>query len=150
MTELREEAREGNAREFPPAEDPTRRGAQRANSITQPDSIALQAVTQSARIAFRFTMARIAAINRTTSLPDEQVKTLRQAWAWHRRCAAHYAAGLLRWPRQLWGAVHVTTVKPALNFAEWLTESPARCLVALAVVIVIKRRIPLPEVTWWP
>jgi len=34
----------------------------------------------------------------------------------------------------LWGAVHVLLVKPALNLAEWLAESPARFIVAVVIL----------------
>lgn len=107
------------------------------NSVTQADSVALEAVTQSARAAFRFTMAAIAAADRAGSLGDAQPPTLRQARAWHHKCAGHYRAGILRWPRLLWGYLHLLIVKPALNGLEWVTASPARAAVAAAVLAVI-------------
>lgn len=132
MTEVREEVREGSAPETVPA-PLNAESAQRAKSLAQPDSVALQAVTQSARAGFRFTMATIAAADRAGSLGDAQPPTLRQARQWHHRCAGHYQAGLIRWPRLLWGYLHLLLVKPALNAAEWVTASPIRLAVALAV-----------------
>jgi hypothetical protein len=148
VTELREAVREGSPPETAAAPGDAE-SAQRAKSITRTDSIAFQAVTQSARTLFRGGVAALTALDRAGSLPDAQPKTMRQAWTWHRRCAAHCAT-VLRWPRQLWGAVHVTTVKPALNFAEWITESPIRMLVTYGVIALVRHKVPLPEVTWWP
>ena len=136
MTEVREEVREGS----PPETAPPLRNAesaQRANSVTQADSVALEAVTQSARAAFRFTLAAVAAADRAGSLGDAQPPTLRQARAWHHTCAGHYQAGILRWPRLLWGYLHLLIVKPVLNGLEWVTASPARAAVAAAVLAVI-------------
>ncbi len=128
-----EAAREGSPPELLSAEEPTRRGAQRANSITRTDSVAFQAVTQSARALFRGGVSALDAVDRAGSLPDAQPPTLRQSRAWHHKCAGHYQALLVRWPRLLWGYVHLLLVKPALNAAEWVTASPARSAVALAV-----------------
>jgi hypothetical protein len=41
---------------------------------------------------------------------------------------------LIRWPRLLWGYVHLLIIKPALNAAEWVTASPIRLAVALAIL----------------
>lgn len=136
MTEIAEEAREGSPPELPPAEDPTRRGAQRANSITLPDSVAFQVVTQGARTVFRGGVSVLAALDRAGSLPDAQPPTLRQAREWQHRCAGHYQSLLIRWPRLLWGYVHLLIIKPALNGLEWVTASPARSAVAAALLAV--------------
>lgn len=132
MTEVREEAREGSPPETV-SQPRNAESAQRANSVTRTDSVAFQVVTQSARAGFRFTMSVIAAIDRAGSLGDAQPPTLRQARAWHHRCAGHYEALIVRWPRLLWGYVHLLLVKPALNAAEWVTASPIRSAVALVV-----------------
>ena len=137
MTELREEVREGSPPELPPAEEPTRRGAQRAKSITRTDSIAFQAVTQSARAVFRGSVSVLAAVDRAGSLPDAQPPTLRQAREWQHKCAGHYQSLLIRWPRLLWAYVHLLIIKPALNGLEWVTASPARSAVAAALLAVV-------------
>lgn len=136
MTEVAEEVREGNAAETVAA-SANAECAQRANSLTQPSSVALDAVTQSARAAFRFTMSGIAAIDRAGSLVDAQPPTFRQARDWHHTCARHYSAGLVRWPRLLWAYLHMLLVAPALRFAEWVTASPARAAVAAVILAVI-------------
>ena len=137
MTEILGEVREGSPPELPSAEEPTRRGAQRAKSITRGDSIAFQAVTQSARTVFRGSMSALAALDRAGSLPDAQPPTLRQAREWQHKCAGHYQSLLIRWPRLLWGYVHLLIIKPALNGLEWVTASPARSFVAAALLAVV-------------
>jgi len=107
--------------------------AQARTSLTRADSVAFQAVTQSARFLFRGGVSALAALDRAGSLPDAQPPTLRQAREWQHKCAGHYQALLVRWPRLLWGYVHLLLVKPALNAAEWVTASPVRSAVALAV-----------------
>lgn len=138
MTLSSEQVREGSAAALKAVSDSTAEPRARArDSLTQPDSIAFQVVTQSARTLFRGSMSVLAAIDRAGSLGDAQPPTLRQARAEHHRCAGHYRAALLRWPRLLWGYVHLLLVKPALNGLEWVTASPARSLVAAALLAVI-------------
>lgn len=136
MTELREEVREGSPPETA-APEGDGQSAQRANSITQPSSIAFDAVTQSARFLFRGGVSVLAALDRAGSLPDAQPPTLRQAREWHHKCAGHYQALLVRWPRLLWAYVHLLIIKPALNGLEWVTASPARTAVAAALLAVV-------------
>jgi hypothetical protein len=122
---------------LPSAEEPARRSAQARESVTQADSIAFQAVTQSARAVFRGGVSVLAALDRAGSLPDAQPPTLRQARDWQHKCAGHYQAPLIRWPRLLWAYVHLLIIKPALNGLEWVTASPARSAVAAAILAVI-------------
>lgn len=137
MTLSDEEVREGSA---PPddaaAEFSAEARAQARTSLTRPDSIAFQAVTQSARVLFRGGVSALAALDRAGSLPDAQPPTLRQAREWQHRCAGHYQSLLIRWPRLLWGYVHLLIIKPALNGLEWVTASPARSAVAAALLAV--------------
>jgi hypothetical protein len=133
VTEIVEAVKEGSPPELPSAE-PARRSAPARESVTRADSIAFQAVTQSARAVFRGGVSVLGAMDRAGSLPDAQPPTLRQARAEHHRCAGHYQAALLRWPRLAWGYVHLLVIKPALNGFEWVTFSPARSLVAVALL----------------
>lgn len=135
MTETLREGREGSPLELPPPEPPTRSRARARARDT--DSVAFQAVTQSARVLFRGGTSALAALDRAGSLRDVQPPTFRQDREWHHRCAGHYQAALVRWPRLLWGYAHLLLVKPVLEFAEWVTKSPARALVAAAVLTVI-------------
>ena len=127
-------------KEVPPgaAVEPLRREARTcATSLTPAFPVASDAVTQGVR-AGRLVLARsAAALDRDGSLIDAQPKTFRQARAWHHECAGHYEALAMRWPRLLWGYAHLLIIKPALNFLEWVTESPVRLAVAAAVAAVI-------------
>jgi hypothetical protein len=133
VTEIAEAAREGSPPEFPPAEEPSRRSAPARESITRGDSIAFQAVTQSARALFRGGVSVLAAMDRAGALGDAQPPTFRQAREWHHKCAGHYQALLIRWPRLLWGYVHLLIVVPSARFYEWVTASPVRLAVAVAL-----------------
>src|SRR5690349_17220582 len=136
--ELAEAAREGSAPALPEAAESTAESRACArDSVTRADSIAFQAVTHSARAVFRGGVSALAALDRAGSLPDAQPPTLRQAREWQHRCAGHYQSLLMRWPRLLWGYVHLLIVKPALNGLEWVTASPARAAVAAALLAVI-------------
>jgi hypothetical protein len=138
MTLSDEQLREGSAAaDGAVPESNAEARAQARISLTRSDSVAFQAVTQSARFLFRGGVSALAAADRAGSLPDAQPKTLRQARAWHHRCAGHYEAAAVRWPRLVWGYVHMTIVKPALNFAEWVTESPVRSAVAVVILTAI-------------
>ena len=134
MTLSDEQLREGSAAADEAVLDPSAETrAQARTSLARTDSVAFQAVTQSARAVFRGSVSALAALDRAGSLPDAQPPTLRQAREWHHKCAGHYQSLLIRWPRLLWGYVHLLLVKPALNAAEWVTASPVRSAVALAV-----------------
>ena len=136
MTEIAEAEKEGSPPRLPSAE-PTRRSAPARESVTQPSSIAFDVVTHSARAVFRGSVSVLAALDRAGSLPDAQPPTLRQARAWQHRCAGHYQSLLVRWPRLLWGYVHLLVIKPALNGLEWVTASPARSAVAAALLAIV-------------
>jgi len=109
----------------------------RASSVTPASSISRQAVTQSARLAGQAAVRTLALIDKPGSLVHSQPPTFRQAWDRHLECARHYEAMLLRWPRYVWGWLHLFIVKPLLNLTEWITESPARCAVAAVIGTVI-------------
>lgn len=78
-----------------------------------------------------------AVLDKPGSLVHSQPPTFRQARDRHHECARHYEALILRWPRLLWGWFHLLAVKPALNLLEWVTESPARFFVSVAIAAVI-------------
>lgn len=138
MTTASEEKAEAEAVALEAAAEPLCRQARtRASSVTPADSVAFEAVTQSARFVFRGGVSALAALDRAGSLPDAQPPTLRQAREWQHRCAGHYRSLLVRWPRLLWGYIHLLLVKPALNGLEWVTASPARAAVAAALLAVI-------------
>lgn len=130
-----EEVREGSLPELPSA-DPTRRGAQRARSITRPSSVTRDAVTQSAQAACRTMASAVAVLDRPGSLADARPPTLREAREWHHRCAGHYEQVFMAAPRLVWGYVHLLIVV-ALRAVEWVTASPARIAVAAGVAAAV-------------
>ena len=138
MTTVSEEAREGSfpEDEHEPGSTAEARARVRA-SVTPPASVALQAVTDGAQAAQRLAASAVALLDRPGSLIDAQPPTFRQARDRHHECAGHFQAALLRWPRYAWGYLHLLLIKPVLNLAEWITESPARFTVALAISAVI-------------
>jgi hypothetical protein len=138
MTTASEERQRG--KEVPPDDlaEPLRREARTcATSLAPASSVASDAVTQGVRTGRLIVARSAAALDRDGSLIDAQPKTFRQARAWHHECAGHYEALAMRWPRLLWGYAHLLVIKPALNFLEWVTESPARLLVAVLLGAVI-------------
>lgn len=139
MTTTAEEVREGS---FPEDEhDPGSKaeaGARARVSITPPSSIARQLVTDSARGARRLVTSAGAFLDRTDSLADSQPHTYRQARAYHHRCAGEFDHVLLSLPRLVWGYLHMAFVKWVLNLAEWLTESPVRCVIAVVVFVILR------------
>ena len=78
-------------------------------------------------------MATVAAADRAGSLADARPPTFRQAREWHHKCAGHYQAAAVRWPRLAWGYVHLLLIVPSARFCEWVTASPIRLAVALAI-----------------
>lgn len=132
MTEVREEAREGSSLAAAPPEGKAE-SAQRANSITQPSSVALDAVTRSAR----WVRARVARLLDRPESRDGGRSGFPQAREWHHKCAGYYGVPVVRWLRLAWGYAHLLLVKSLTDFTEWVTESPARAIVTVAVFLAI-------------
>lgn len=138
MTTVDEAAREGSCPAPPEAAESTAQTRAYAREDTpQTASVAFDAAARAAAAMRRGATFAAAAAARKGTLADAQPKTFRQSRDWHHHCAGRYEALLVRWPRLWWGYAHLLVVKPALNFAEWLTESPLRWFVALAVMAVI-------------
>ncbi len=106
-------------------------------SIALPPRTAPAAVAERVRRAGEIASKAAALLDRPGSLVHSQPPTFRQAWDRQMECARHYGTPVVRWLRALWGAVHVLLVKPALNLAEWLGESPARAFIAVALIAAI-------------
>jgi len=141
MTTVSEETlREEKEEEVPSDSGPEtlrRQARTRASSVTPPSSVALQALTESGRVARRAGARAVALLDSPGSLAHSQPPTFAQARERHHECAGHFAAPVVRWLRLLWGYFHLLLVKPALNLAEWVTESPARFLITAVLVTVI-------------
>jgi hypothetical protein len=139
MTTASDEKEEGSAVALETAPGPLRRQVRaHASSVTPDASVALQAVTDSAQALRRTFASGVKALDRPGTLADAQPPTFRQARDYHHRCAGEFNALLFSVPRIVWGYLHMTLVKPVLNLAEWVTESPLRCAVAVAVCYVLR------------
>lgn len=118
-----------------------RQARTRAISVALPpetaSATALDSVTERVRQAGEIASKAAALLDRPGSLAHSQPPTFRQAWDRQMECARHYGTPAVRWLRALWGAVHVLLVKPGLNLAEWVCESPARFVTALAILAAI-------------
>ena len=116
-----------------PSADPKHRDApRRADSL--PPRPAKVTDGDDRRASFRLRVQQWVASKALSreSLAYARPSSLADCWALHRASAEHYQAGLLRWPRYAWGRVHVA-LKAVLFGLDWVTESPARLLVAAAV-----------------
>jgi hypothetical protein len=107
-------------------------------SVPSASSVSRQVVTDSAQVFRHAWVSAVAFLDRDDSLIDAQPMTFRQAREHHHRCGSHYGVPLIKVMRLAWGYFHLLIVKPVLNLAEWVTESPARFLIAVAVYFVIR------------
>ena len=69
-----------------------------------------------------------------TSLLHAQPPSLVQTHSRHKEASEHWEAALARVPRRLWGYGH-TVLKALLHVIEWVTESPARFVIAAAFLV---------------
>jgi hypothetical protein len=125
-----------------PGPGPLRRQERaRASSVTPAELPSPGVVTDSIRRSWQVAVLTgtflAGMLNKPGSLVHAQPPTFAQAWDRHLECARHYDALLLRWPRYWWGAVHTAVIKPALNFAEVASASPAWLFVTAAVGTLI-------------
>lgn len=133
--ELAEARKEGSSPAGPPVPESTAAtGACARDSVTRDALASLRTVTQSAGLAVRFGAGML---NKPGSLVHAQPPTFAQARDRHHECAGHFGSPLVKALRLLWGYLHLLVLKPALNLAEWITESPARFVITLAVSAVI-------------
>lgn len=138
MTTAVEEVREGSSLPVPPEPGPTAEARARARNSVVPDAeIPSSVVTDGIRRVGQAAVRGVALLDKPGSLVHSQPPTFRQSWDRHLECAGHYEAVMLRVPRYLWGCLHLFVLKPLLNLAEWITESPARFFVAVTLGAVI-------------
>jgi hypothetical protein len=55
----------------------------------------------------------------------------------HERATRHNLWTSLRVTRLAYGYAHLILIKPALNFAEWVTETPLRLAGALVLSLIV-------------
>jgi hypothetical protein len=149
VTEIEEAVGEGSPAVFP-LPGAQAESAQRANIVPQAEETALKLVTQRVQhpvmshVADRARSARcklasgVAALDTAGSLADAHPPTFRQARARHHECAGWFKTWpFVGWLRLAWGYAHLAVIKPALNLAEWITETPSRFFTALIIGAVI-------------
>lgn len=138
MTTVAEEVKEGSSPELRDVPESTAQSRACAReSVTPPASVTRDAVTQSARAARQAAVRAVAILDKPGSLAHSQPPTFAQARDRHHECAGHFSAPVLRWLRLTWGYAHLLLLKPALNLAEWITESPARLFITAALAAAV-------------
>ena len=141
MTTVVEEEREGSSLPAAPEADPIAQTRACATSLT-PDGLpspgvvtdSIRRTVQVASLAARFGAGLL---NKPGSLYFSQPPTFAQARDRHHECAGHFGSPLLKLLRLAWGYAHLLAVLPPLYLLAWLTESPARLLIAAALSAVI-------------
>jgi hypothetical protein len=136
------EVEEGSLPEIPQEPEMTAqpRALARA-SLTLPSPASLVPVTQRARaagmVAARAAGQAAEILDRPGSLVHAQPPTFARAREQHHEAAARHSAPFVRGLRLAWGYLHLLLVKTVLNGLEWVTENPARFLVAVIIGAVV-------------
>jgi len=79
---------------------------------------------------------RLGAVLTGGSLLHAQPPSLHQSHAHHREAAQRWEAGLARWPRHLWGYLHLL-IRSLLLGADWVLAGPVRFAVTVAILTVL-------------
>lgn len=137
MTEIAEAVREGTSSPDANAES-NPQSAQRVKSVPPIATLPSQAVTERVRALLR-SPARIGELlDRPGSLMHAHPPTFARARELHHeRAGRHNLWPPLRITRLVWGYFHLIVIKPALNFAEWVTETPLRLCGAVILALVV-------------
>ena len=140
MTTVSERAaEEGSApADSPMPEITAESGACARAIVTPPAPPASGPVTDRARVV-RQAAGRVTAwLDRPGSLVHAQPSTLAEARVRHHEAAGrHNIWPALRIGRLVYGYLHLLLIKPALNFLEWVTETPLRLAAAVILGAVI-------------
>jgi hypothetical protein len=107
-----------------PAREPHAQARARAREAAAPVSAGVAWAQRAAAGAFS-----------GSSLWNAQPPSLAMYWAKHTASARYFEAGLLRWPRYAWGAVHVVVLVPIYTLG-WVTHSIPLLILVTAVVAV--------------
>jgi hypothetical protein len=119
--------------------EPLRRQARtHASSVTPDCSLSPEAVTPRV-LAVRVMLARVTAfLDRPGSLAHAHPPTFARAREFHHeRATRHNLWAPLRVTRLVYGYLHLIVIKPALNFAEWVTETPLRLFGAIVLAVIV-------------
>jgi hypothetical protein len=76
-------------------------------------------------------------LDRPGTLLHDRPPSFREAHARHAECAAHHQSWPGYWGRMLFGYAHLVSVKPALNYLEWATNSPLRLLIHVLAGVAV-------------
>lgn len=138
MTTVDEATREGSAPAAP--QDPETTAVTRAcarASVPPASLLPSREVTQRVRVA-REHLGKLAAyLDRPGSLVHAQPPTFARARELHHHHAGRHAVPVLKGLRLAWGYFHLLIIKPPLNFAEWVTETPLRLLGATVLALIV-------------
>lgn len=132
--------REGSEEEVPPEaalESLRRQARTRASSVALPSPASPHSVTVRVRQAGVAVAKAAVLLDKPGTLLHAQPSTFRQAHDRHRECADWFRSPVLRWLRRAYGWFHILLVKTALNGLEWVTESPLRAVIAIALIAAI-------------
>jgi hypothetical protein len=135
-----EEGKEGTSLESPrPAANPE--SAQRARSLPFPSPAALAPVAERVRtvadFAVRTGVKAAELTDRPASLIHAQPPTFVEARVRHHERARSHRWAVARTLHFVYGYLHMVLIKPALNFLEWVTETPSRLAAAVAIIVII-------------
>lgn len=112
-----------------------------ASSVPLPAATALAPVTERARavaaVAVRAGAKAAELADRPGSLVHAQPPTFVQARVRHHERARKHQAPALRYPLLVYGYMHLVLVKSALNFLEWVTETPLRAAAAAVLILLV-------------
>lgn len=136
-TAVPEEVGEGSLPASPSPDSIAEARAQARESLTPEVAGSSSVVTDGIRRAGQGAVRAVALLDKPGSLAHSQPPTFKQAWDRHAECAKHYEALAVRLPRYWWGCFHLLVIMPPLYLALWLTESPARFLVAAAIIAAV-------------
>lgn len=137
-TVSQEQAREGSFPAAPQVPESTASLRGCAREDTSPAALLPSTeVTQRVR-ALRGAFLRVTEfLDRPGSLAHAQLPTFARARERHHEAAGRHNAPVFRVARLAWAYWHLLLIKPALNFLEWVTETPLRFLGAVILAVVI-------------
>jgi hypothetical protein len=138
VTTVREEEKEGSATATAPEPEITAHARACPREDT-PSAAPLPSkeVTERVRV-LREHLGKLAAyLDRPGSLVHAQPPTFARAREQHHEAAGGHNGLLLRGLRLTWGYAHLLIIKPVLNGLEWVTETPLRCFVAVALAFAV-------------
>jgi hypothetical protein len=72
-----------------------------------------------------------------------QPKSVVQTAAHHKEAAGHWEAGIIRWPRHMYGWGH-TLLSAVMDVLKWVTEEPARAVIAVGILLACHFWLPIP------